>query len=442
MTREALTSATTAASAPGGSERVNGRLPKLLVVTLFAPGGHHGGAICVRRLLRDYPADRLFWVDHVSHETPLRDGDWPGPEIPRLSLAMLRRPNRAGLRWMMELGNWTFHAEHVAAQMAEWAGARGVEAVLGIGPGVSVWTSCLAARRLRVPLHLWVHDDPDAYAAGHHCAAPLRWHLRRRFRLAYREAGARYVISEPMREYYREQTGCDATVLPPSIGEMSRTLPNSCLRQASNEGSGAVRIGFAGSVTGTRAWEAFLRAMERLFAGGSGGRRPEITVHADPDAVRVPASVRERGWIRQCGWGSTDAVDASLAAMDYLYLPLDFDPSRRLLTATSLSTKFVSYLRVGVPILCHVPSHSAVARFVKRHPVGPLLDTMDIGLLAERLGAVFESRRDWQRRLACSWPSAVAEFDHKTLVERFHGALLAPPGAAACAGPSVEPTCT
>lgn len=389
-------------------------VPKLLVVTFFAPGGHHGGAVCLHRLLSDWPRERLVWA---HHDWLLTDASSPWSQVEQWSVPLLRRPNRFGLHRVKELGNWTIHAPRVADEVAARARAAGVDAVLGIGPGLSVWTSHLIAQRLGAPLHLWIHDDPVAYAAWHRELRITRLRVARCFRTAYRAATVRYVISAPMREFYRRRFGCDAVILPPPVPAVPEAAPR-------RPADGRLRIGVAGSICGPEAWWSFLTALDRLYGHGRGGVQPEVHVFADPHELPMPASVRDRGWVRMRGWLDEAPLASALATMDYLYLSLWFDRARRTQAATSFSTKFASYTRVGVPILCHVPAYSAVAGFVHRYPIGPVLDTRDPAALANRLRSAFDGEA-WHEKAARFGPQAAAEFDRDALARRFRRAVCA-----------------
>lgn len=389
-------------------------LPRLLIVTYFSPAARHGGCICVQNLLDGYPPERLAWM---HHEMPVTDPASPWSKVTQWPIGLLRRPNRFGLRPLKEYGNWTIHAPRMARKAAVLAKAAGIEAVLGIGPGISVWTSHLLAARLGVPLHLWIHDDPEVYATYRGESGSLVTRVRRCFMRAYQGAVARYTISEPMRRHYRRLTGCDAIVMPPSLGSLPVLEP-------ARTASGRLRIGVAGSMAGDEVWQTFLLALERLFGSAPAERQPEIIAFCDPDGVPVPPGIQRRGWVSVRGWQSAAAVDRELATMDYLYIPLWFAEERRLHVATSFSTKFVSYLRTGVPILCHVPDYSAVAEFAHRCPVGPVLDTVDVPALAERLGHIFE-KEDWRSKIAAVRPQALTEFDQAAIMGRFHQSLSA-----------------
>ena len=111
-----------------------------------------------------------------------------------------------------------------------------------------------------------------------------------------------------------------------------------------------------------------------------------------------------------------------LATMDYLYLSLWFGPAKRTFVRTSFSTKFVSYLRMGAPILCHVPACSAIAEFVRRCPVGPILDSTDVATLTRRLRSIFRDEA-WHNRNVDARKQALTLFDRKVLARRFQERL-------------------
>lgn len=403
-------------SQTGTEPYVDQPVPKLLLVTYFAPFGQHGGQVCVERLLRDYPREKLVWMHHNVHppNTTEPDSSWSGVE--RWPVALLKRPNRWGLHHLREYGNWTFHARRIARRVAMRAKKAGIEAVFGVGPGVSVWTSHRIAQHLGVPLHLWIHDDPVAYAQKWKAPRPIIKQVRRCFIEAYRSAAERYTISTPMRDEYRQLTGRDATVLPPSVDGADTPA-------VSRSRSDRIRIGFAGSLVDPESWERFLLAMHAVFGQVPIERQPEITVFAEPRDVPVPRVVRECGWVRVRGWQPQATVDRELAAMDYLYLSLWFGPSHRTFVRTSFSTKFVSYLKVGAPILCHVPADSAIAEFVRRCPVGPILDSTDVATLTHRLRSIFRDEA-WHNRIIDAREHALALFDRKVLARRFQERLM------------------
>jgi hypothetical protein len=61
------------------------------------------------------------------------------------------------------------------------------------------------------------------------------------------------------------------------------------------------------------------------------------------------------------------AISTDLERADLLYLPLPFDSRHRPLAAFSLSTKMVTYLGSGLPILYHGPIESAAGGLLSRN---------------------------------------------------------------------------
>jgi hypothetical protein len=91
----------------------------------------------------------------------------------------------------------------------------------------------------------------------------------------------------------------------------------------------------------------------------------------------VPKDVR--------GFGPEDALQSEAAAADLLYLPLPFGRAHRDFVKFSLSTKLVTYLGTGRPILYHGPGESAAARLLIEHDAAIIVDSPHADDLAEGL---------------------------------------------------------
>jgi hypothetical protein len=82
------------------------------------------------------------------------------------------------------------------------------------------------------------------------------------------------------------------------------------------------------------------------------------------DTAGIPVEVRP--------WGSQDAVHADLEDVDALYLPLPFDERHDSFARYSLSTKLVTYVGSGVPIVYHGPHESAAAKLLREFDAGAM----------------------------------------------------------------------
>ena len=66
-------------------------------------------------------------------------------------------------------------------------------------------------------------------------------------------------------------------------------------------------------------------------------------------------------------WGTQEEIESDLERADLLYLPLPIDPEFESFTRYSLSTKLVTYLGSGIPILYHGPADSAAALLLGKY---------------------------------------------------------------------------
>ena len=73
-----------------------------------------------------------------------------------------------------------------------------------------------------------------------------------------------------------------------------------------------------------------------------------------------------------------------------LFLPLSWDTKSPDIIATASPGKFTDYLASGRPMLVHAPDYSYIAKYVKKHHIGLIVDQNDAQLLAETMRQFFE----------------------------------------------------
>jgi hypothetical protein len=81
--------------------------------------------------------------------------------------------------------------------------------------------------------------------------------------------------------------------------------------------------------------------------------------------------------VRILPWASEGEIASDLDDADVLYLPLPFDSRYEGFYRFSLSTKMVTYLGSGLPILYHGPADSAAGRMLGQHQAAILVNTLD-----------------------------------------------------------------
>lgn len=248
---------------------------------------------------------------------------------------------------------------------------RGVAGVHAIPHGLEFWYAFRVARRLGLPYVLNVHDD-------------MAYNLRRRPYLqmamdrldaVWKQADGRAVISEAMGEEYRQRYGRRPYVIVTDglrdIALGPRLRHSKRLRVYF---MGAIHLSYEGNFRG------LVRALEAVQAARPGWE-VSLTVRGGfpfrLESETVP--------IRSLPWGSEVDVARDLENVDLLYLPLPFEPEYASFGRFSLSTKMVTYLGSGAPILYHGPADSAAARLLGRYGAAFAVYGPGPDLLAQRM---------------------------------------------------------
>jgi hypothetical protein len=78
--------------------------------------------------------------------------------------------------------------------------------------------------------------------------------------------------------------------------------------------------------------------------------------------------------------------------VDVLYLPLPFGEQYAPFTRYSLSTKLVTYLGSGLPILYHGPADAAAAQLLARYGAAVQVHTLDAIHLSQAIEQALEER--------------------------------------------------
>ena len=240
----------------------------------------------------------------------------------------------------------------VTRQLISLARERGAGLIHVVAHGSEFWAAHRATRALGIPLYLSVHDDLDWTLARRLDRGPTL----RAFGRTWREAAHRFVISDEMGWEYCERYGERSVTVVTDGHEQIRSAP----RPAT---SGRLRLYFMGSLhesyrpnivalsRALRQWGDRTGGEVGLVFRGAGISLPEVT--------DVPLDVR--------GYGGPDDLERDLEDVDAMYLPLPFAAHERNFIRLSFSTKLVSYLGSGRPILYHGPQEAAAGRVLREH---------------------------------------------------------------------------
>ena len=238
------------------------------------------------------------------------------------------------------------------------------------------WPAFQSAEALQIPVTLAVHDD-----FSFHVKPRIRWNITdSRWRSAWNRSARRIVISAQLgNELNRRYGNHPFDVITDSLDDVSH--PHAPPEHRLNVYfMGALHLSYRQNFTDLMRAMALadhiLDSQLKLIVRGG-------TIHPPTDGI-APESRP---------WGSERDVADDLKDVDFLYLPLPFDERFRSFVRFSLSTKMITYLGSGIPILYHGPAESAVAELLTEYGAALLITAPGIDPLVKALHLSRESRR-------------------------------------------------
>lgn len=220
-----------------------------------------------------------------------------------------------------------------------------VTAVHAVPHGMPFVYAAEIARRLKVPYYINIHDELSYNLAGH----PLLAQTERELEKAWHYADGRIVISEAMGQEYCRRFGEKPYVM---VTDGLDEAPTRKRPLAENR----LYVYFMGSqhLSYLPNFVALLQALEivrettkldvKLISRG--GLQPQLAAHPLVE-VRQPRPEKE--------------IEPDFDDVDLLYLPLPTEKKYESFYKYSLSTKLVTYLGIGLPMVYHGPADAAAA---------------------------------------------------------------------------------
>ncbi len=287
-------------------------------------------------------------------------------------------------------------------------GARGVHAIPH--GGLDFHHAFAIAKKLGLPYFLQVHDDLLYSRYPHVSEAAAQAAIRE----AWLGADARFVISERIgAEYCRRYGTKDYAVITDGLEQVAEAL----VARSGND----LQIYFMGMFH--LSYEAnlriFLEALEQLRAEGR-----SICMTMRCGGVRRDVTAGHENLLRILPFATEAEVQRDLESADLLYLPLPFQKEQDLFVRFSFSTKMVTYLGSGVPILYHGPPASAVYDLLRQHDAALLTESSDPAAVAQTLRAFLADRGEGVGCAARALQLARQEFMLEDIAKKFWGSVM------------------
>lgn len=227
--------------------------------------------------------------------------------------------------------------------------------------GLDFYAAFLLAQRLQIPFFLQVHDDVAYTGAGRVNAKTLS----RCFSEAWNGAAARFVISNELGAEYTKRYGEREFVTVTDGVESIATRPRPEMKRLRIYFMGLFHIGYEENL------ESLITAVALL----PHNLTSDCSITLRCDYIR-PQILRQSPLLHVLPFGSEADVQADMLEADCLYLPLHFGEADQSFSAYSLSTKMVTYLGSGVPMLYHGPPRTAAYNILKENQAAALATSL------------------------------------------------------------------
>jgi hypothetical protein len=229
------------------------------------------------------------------------------------------------------------------------------------------------ASQLSIPYFLTIHDDLQVTSSGH----PLLGQMLDALGHAWRNATGLFVISDEIGQEYSRRYGARDYVI---VTDGLTSVPDAPLPRP----KASLRVYFMGLFhvrygTNLRALLDALKIVRsqhpdwdismtcrcgKIFCALNGDDVPVNLIPFAPDE---------------------SVVETDMLSADLLYQPLPFEPEAANFNRYSMSTKMVTYLGSGLPILYHGPQDAAAYNLLAKNHAAIMCSTLDPEIIAKQL---------------------------------------------------------
>lgn len=290
------------------------------------------------------------------------------------------RPRPVGLLASLasEVVRGPFHDQRLLDDIARFAAEFRPTAVWVVLQGQTmIRLARPLAARLGVPLYTLVWDPPQWWMRSNGVNPWSEASVLREFGRALKASAGCAVASSAMADEYTRVHGVRSVPLIASLDANVAVAP------ADAPGSdGTLRVGMAGQVYATDAWEALLRALDGV-SWRVGGRTVVLAVLGRSLSMATSAARN----VEFLGWRSQRETIRILSKMDVLYCPYWFDRDFDVEARLSFPSKLPTYLAAGRPVLLHGPAYASPASFVRQKDVGMLCGSLDPAVIVASLAS-------------------------------------------------------
>jgi len=390
--------------------------PRLLYIGEFPPSNHHGGAILLKRLLDQHPANSLTIIASQL-------GMKASPTTDLLKCRYIVFPVLRGSAnfWVAKLkliANCLILVS-IALRAVLVIKRRRVEALVSIIQGRYYLAAALAGWVTRTPHIAVVHDN---FISGNFQTSTFIAKVLRRWTKKTLESAAHiYAVSPEMQRLVLDECGMHSEVQMPST-TVPTSQPDGHMQL--NSGAGPVIL-FAGTVGYTV--KDCLDLLVDLIVSGQlkEYQMPKASLH-----LCTPLTDEEMltfGWncpgIVNRGWVPQSELPRILSSADILFLPYSFSQIAQKAVETAFPSKIADYLAAGRPILVFGPKYSSLVRYAREQSFAEIVDEFSPTALAHTIQRITFSPVDRDRLAARAREVLFTNHDMVRQRRQFYGTL-------------------
>jgi glycosyltransferase involved in cell wall biosynthesis len=276
--------------------------------------------------------------------------------------------------------------------------------------GMDFYSAFLVAKKLGIPFFLQVHDDFIFSARGIRRDA-----VHAALRDAWRRAEGRFVICQQLgEEYCRRYGDKDYLVITDGVERIAEAPRQRSGQDLQVYFMGLFHLDYEPNL------RILLAALAQLQMEHGAGK---LSVVLRCGGVRPRLIKSYEQFVRILPFASEAEVQSDMKEADLLYLPLPFEKEYELFVRFSLSTKMVTYVASGIPILYHGPPDSAVHGLLKENDAALLCAQPAPDVLAEMLRVYIKDKEMGTHSARNALELARRSFNLSEIRKKFWGAI-------------------
>lgn len=334
--------------------------PRLLVATEFAPNAPGGGEVVVRQMLKNWPAEKVFWWSCLPER-----GRHFGQKVAAHRVALIPKkfypygPRLRPLRcWLLE----TFWIPWAARHFQKTLDVFKPEVVWVVPHLMAIPPLARVLPGAGIGFHVSIHDYMDNRPFGMTFGVPRSRRMAAMADQLYAAATTRDAICRAMVEDLRARTGREGVITRAGLEQEDFDY----LSVEPKTQNDSIRIAYAGTIVATEEFALVARALGQIRRQLP---RP-VTVELFGSHTYRLQDWFDASWMTEHGSLPALELSQALKKCDWGLSPMHLTDDDPRYNRFSLPTKFATCLAAGLPVIVLGHPESSVVKMALQYQVG------------------------------------------------------------------------